>query len=216
MCSCISLWLRCFTLELLFPVLTKRQGDVLVPTEEPIALICHQDGEWRVLKNKKHPLDSQAFAGSRSRRPGVILQPPSLVSLSVSLSLFPPPSSSRVHTSIHSPARAYMHTNMPKLSPPRRILPPFLSIIEAGPLCSAWTHTNAVLPWRRVLNTPSYLRRCNRRQRTVLLWALVSGSWEKSRGHPRRKKSVHAPFAAHPSVTNEISGEHKWLFTGSR
>lgn len=53
MCSCISLGLRCFTLELLFPVLTKRQGDVLVSTEEPIGLICHQDREWRVFKNPK-------------------------------------------------------------------------------------------------------------------------------------------------------------------
>lgn len=110
----------------------------MVSAEEPISLICHQDGEWRVLKNKKTRTPfgfSSVYWVTPQTAWSYFSASIACFSQSLSLSLFPPPSFSRVHTSIHSAAHAYTHTNMPKLSPPRRILPPFLSIIESGPLC---------------------------------------------------------------------------------
>lgn len=69
------------------------------------------------FKNLRTVLDFQTLAGSRSRLPAVILQPPSLFP-SCSVPFCPPPPP--------SPAHAYMHTNMCpclQLSPWPKFLP---------------------------------------------------------------------------------------------
>lgn len=81
--------LTCFTLEMLVPGLSKQGWCVCLHGGCRLvsSAIGMESGKFLKTKRRAHPLDFQAFAGSRGRRPGVLLQPPSLVSLSVSLSL---------------------------------------------------------------------------------------------------------------------------------
>lgn len=151
---------------MLSPVLSKHQCDLIVTTGDADRSHLEDSGEFKKSKRRTHPLDFQRFAGPGSRRPRVVSQSPSLVSLSVRLLLLLPVVSAQAIPLQLTPTCAQTCLNYHH------------HIIFCLLFYQLLKQALSTLPERTsVLNMPSYLlHRCSRRLRTVLLRALVSGS----------------------------------------